>query len=628
MTTETTEQAARAERTTAERHPERGARHTVGSQRMFRPEIQGLRAVAVLLVVLYHVWLGRVSGGVDVFLMISAFLMTGQFVARHGRGERTRLARHWIHVFRRLLPAAAVTIAGTVLATVVFLPATRWSAVLEQGLASLAYAENWILQRDAVDYYAQDHALASPLQHFWSLSIQGQIFILFPLMFVALSAISRRLGLRYERLLEVVLGAVFLASLVYSIIDTAVNQSQAYFSLPARVWEFALGSLLALVIDRVRVRPLAAVLLGWAGVASIIACGLVLNVETAFPGAMALWPTLSAAAVVLAAQHGGRFGVHRPLASRPLRKLGDLSYGLYLWHWPVLVIALTWRDKERAGWLLGTASIVLSLVLAYLTIRFVDRPWRAWPWPELRLRNGFAAIAAGALVAILPIVSVEVSVASSSNAAEAQAEVNNPGAEVLAPGYSDQASPTAQLLPLAQNLPDDWFGLPSKCSADLKVPSSLAGNCEMNNAGTHASKTIVVVGDSHAEQWMSALEPVAEEHGWRVVSLLLGGCIYSPSVATSNAACNQFNASVSAYLAANAPSAVFMVGTVAAPSSSAETLTPGLEQIVAQLKAKGTETIAIRDNPRFTFNMADCVVRYGASSSHCSPALSSVLAPE
>ncbi|NUP74975.1 MAG: acyltransferase, partial [Sinomonas sp.] len=221
-----------------------------------------------------------------------------------------------------------------------------------------------------------------------------------------------------------------------------------------------------------------------------------------------------------------------------------------------------------------------------------------------------------------------VGVASSSNAAEAQAEVNNPGAEVLAPGYSDQASPTAQLLPLAQNLPDDWFGLPSKCSADLKVPSSLAGNCEMNNAGTHASKTIVVVGDSHAEQWMSALEPVAEEHGWRVVSLLLGGCIYSPSVATSNAACNQFNASVSAYLAANAPSAVFMVGTVAVPSSSAETLTPGLEQIVAQLKAKGTQTIAIRDNPRFTFNMADCVVRYGASSSQCSPALSSVLAPE
>ncbi|WP_415854334.1 acyltransferase family protein [Sinomonas sp. G460-2] len=628
MTTETTDLPTPAERTTAARHPGRGTEPSAAAPRKFRPEIQGLRAVAVLLVVLYHVWLGRVSGGVDVFLMISAFLMTGQFVARHRRGERTKLVKHWLHVFRRLMPAAVVTIAGTIAATVLFLPATRWSAVLQQGFASLAYAENWLLQSDAVNYYAQNHELASPFQHFWSLSIQGQIFILFPLLFVALGAIARRFRLRYERLLGYAFGAVFAASFIYSVIDTLVNQVQAYFSLPARVWEFALGSLLALVIDRVRIRPWIAVLIGWLGVASIVACGIVLNVETAFPGAIALWPTLSGAAVILAAQHGGRFGVHRFLASRPLRKLGDISYGLYLWHWPVLVIALTWRDEERAGWLLGTCAILLSLVLAWATIRFVDRPWRAWKWPEVRLRNGVVGVVACALVAIVPIAGVQATIQTKSSAAEAKADVNNPGAAVLVPGYTNQASPTAQLLPLAQNLPNDWYSPPSKCSADLKVPASIQGNCLMTNAGSSASKTIVVVGDSHAEQWTAALAPVAAQHGWRVVTILMGGCIYTPSVTAPNTACNKFNADVSAYLAANPPSAVFMVGTVASASSSAETLTPGLDQSVAALTAKGTEVVAIRDNPRYTFDMADCVVRNGASSAECNPSLSSVLAQQ
>jgi hypothetical protein len=150
----------------------------------------------------------------------------------------------------------------------------------------------------------------------------------------------------------------------------------------------------------------------------------------------------------------------------------------------------------------------------------------------------------------------------------------------------------------------------------------------MNAVAASEAKTIVVVGDSHAEQWMAALEPVAAQRGERVVSLLKGGCVYAPTTKSGNPDCDAFNASVAAYLAANPPGTVFMVGTVAAASSPAEVLSPGLDAVVAALTAKGSTVVALRDNPRFTFNMADCVARNGASSPKCSLPQSSLLAPK
>lgn len=151
----------------------RGSRGT-----RFRPEIQGLRSLAVLMVVSYHIWFGRVSGGVDVFLLISAFLMTLQFVSRYEESRPVSLVRHWLHLFWRLLPAVVVVLTGTLAATFVIVPRTRWTEIVNQAWASLFYVQNWLLQKQVVNYYAADHSLASPMQHFWSLSIQGQVFIL------------------------------------------------------------------------------------------------------------------------------------------------------------------------------------------------------------------------------------------------------------------------------------------------------------------------------------------------------------------------------------------------------------------------------------------------------------------
>ena len=369
-------QAVRRTRTSARRKP------------TFRPEVQGLRALAVLMVVTYHVWLGRVSGGVDVFLLISAFLLTLSFVRKVEAGTPLNLLRHWLHLFKRLLPAAVVVILGVLAGTWLILPQSRWPDVLDQAWASLLYRQNWLLADTAVDYYAQDHAGASPLQHFWSLSIQGQVFILWPLVFAGSALVwrllRRRCNTSYRAVLAAAFAAILAASLAFSIEQTATNQAYAYFDTRTRLWEFALGSLLALALPYLKPGKALRVMLGWAGLAAMVSCGLVLTVDRSFPGFVALWPTLAAAAIIVAGQSGSRFGVDRLLSWKPLVALGDNSYALYLWHWPVLVLALAATGDREPNLIQGLAIIGASMVLAVLTTRFVEKPLREWHWPQVR----------------------------------------------------------------------------------------------------------------------------------------------------------------------------------------------------------------------------------------------------
>lgn len=375
----------------------------------FRPEVQGLRALAVLMVATYHIWLGRVSGGVDVFLLISAFLLTLSFTRKLEGGRPLRLLQHWLHVFKRLLPAVVVVLLGVLTATWAFVPQSRWPDVLAEAWASLLYRQNWQLADSAVDYYAQNHSGASPLQHFWSLSIQGQVFILWPLIFAAVALLQPflakvlpgRKAVGHRSLLLMAFGAVFVASLVYSIDQTANNQSYAYFDTRTRLWEFALGSLLALALPYLKPGRKLRVVLGWGGLAAMLSCGLVLTVDRSFPGFVALWPTLAAAAVIVAGQSGSRIGADRFLASRPLVMVGDNSYALYLWHWPVLVFFLLVTETATPNLLQGLAIMAVSMILAVATTRFVERPMRRWEWPNVRSWRAAVVIAScGALLAL------------------------------------------------------------------------------------------------------------------------------------------------------------------------------------------------------------------------------------
>lgn len=598
----------------------RPVRTAAAPVRTFRPEVQGLRAVAVMMVVSYHIWLGRVSGGVDVFLMLSAFLLTGSFIRKLERGRPLALGGYWLHLFKRLLPAAVTVLLLTIAATFLLLPASIWPTVIEQAWASLFYVQNWLLAANSVDYYAARDA-ASPLQQFWSLSIQGQVFILWPLLFLAGRAITGPIQRRvpwvnHRTVMFGIFATIFLVSLVYSIAETLDNQAFAYFDTRARLFEFAFGSMLALIIDRIVPPRWLRVLLGWVGVVAMLACGFVLAVDRAFPGVVALWPVLAAAAIVVAGRTDSRFGVDRLLSSRLLVKLGDVSYALYLVHWPALIVFAMTTGDVSPGIGAGLALVGGSVALAWLITRFVERPIRASPKIEgRRLRAGAVIVVCLALVAV-PLTVAQQQLDSARAATADAGSTDYPGARALA----DPSVPVpddVDAIPALSALGDEFATLPERCD------EAVAGSVDLRTCGQTArpenpERTLYVVGDSHAQQWLPPVRAVAERNGWQVVSLLRGGCAFT--LAAGSGDCSDQNRAVLQTLIDVKPDAVVVVSTAASKTVAQDQIRPGFEAGVTALTDAGIEVIGLRDNPRFDFDIAACAGTKGADAPACNPA--------
>ncbi|MCC3277725.1 acyltransferase [Arthrobacter sp. zg-Y40] len=594
-------------------------------KRAYRPDIQGLRALAVLMVAVYHIWFNRVSGGVDVFLLISAFLLSLSFIRKAESGAGIRLGSYWLHVFKRLLPAAAVVLVGTLAATALFVPRYRWTEILAQAWTSLLYVQNWALAADSVDYYA-DNSSASPFQHFWSLSVQGQVFILWPLLFALCVLIARSVKLRFRTVVLMVFGCVFAVSLTFSVIETYTNQSFAYFDTRARLWEFAFGTLLALALPYLKPGKGLRVAAGWIGLAAILSGGFILDVQGQFPGFVALWPLAAAALIIVAGQTGSRFGADRLLSWGPLVRMGNMSYALYLWHWPVLVIYLISRGRDSAGPLSGAAVIAVSLVLAYLTTRLIERPLRRMDWAQRRPLNGVVVVAACAALVAVPVLSWQTSLRVQSENLLANADRNNPGAAALEPYYTFEGDPDAPLLPTPENVWREFAPLESRCSGQLAPDAeALEGyNCSEVVAPENPEKVIVAVGNSHVRQWLAALQPVAEERNWALIALIQGGCPFQGFLSEYADGCNDRNEAALEYISELKPDAVVTTATYALDGPPYEVFPEGFAEAAGDVLAQGTNLVGIRDNPRFSFDMGQCPEQFGNDAPECNPAYETV----
>ena len=589
-----------------------------------RYDLDGLRAFAIALVVAYHVWVGRVSGGVDVFLLLSAFFMTGSLVRKAERGK-IGLGAYWVNRFWRLVPVAALTIVGVLVGTLLLLPSSTWQSIWDQAWASLFYFQNVELASNAVDYYARGVNEVSPLLHFWSLSVQGQIFIIWPLLLLACWGIARRMKWRVRSVALVVFSVVFVASFAYSVWFTATSQTTAYYSTAARMWEFAIGSLVALIpLHRSLPRPIAE-LLGWGGVTALLVCGMVIDVSGGFPGYLALWPVLAAVAVIVGgATPGTTFG--SVLGSRFMRWLGTFAYPLYLVHWPLLVFFMITTETARPDLLQGAVIVGISIALAIMIRYSVDKPLQAIRFER---RNAWAG--ALALVATVSMVAVPLlqwqnlegqradAIVAAAEQAAAETQVNLRASE----GALDSAT----LLPIGSQMNEEWVALNEACTADYRPAGADAAEQCSQTIISADSPTLVIVGDSHAQQWMAVFAPLAEANGYNIVALLRGGCAFAlDEWAGGSEECDRWRLQVIDYIQQTEPDVLVSVGSRAQAADAEDRLLDGIERTLVQVEDAVGDIILIRDNPRYIDNILDCVHQNLADGLACAAPLDEKLA--
>ena len=516
------------------------ADRTTAAANRFRPEIQGLRTIAVLGVVLYHLWPTRLPGGfvgVDIFFVVSGYLISSHLFRELESRSRIRFLNFWGRRIRRLLPVALFVLAVSLVAVFIWAPATMWESTARQVAASAFYVENWVLASDAVDYSAM-HDGSTVATHYWSLSVEEQFYVFWPLILVALFALAPYLrkaslrrastgrgGLRSGSPKTVLiwgLSVLGLLSLGYSVYITSVDSAAAYFVTPARVWEFAAGALVALVTFGRMPSDLIRAALSWLGLAMIAAALLTFSASTPFPGYTALLPVVGTALVLMFCGPSGRFGPGRLLSLKPMTFLGDVSYSTYLWHWPLIVV-LPFVLGHDLGTVSRIAILVASIALAWVTKVLLEDPLRTGRL--LRTNPRTYVFAGGAMLAVAAMCVALVLVPTGSIPLDAAARSQpcyGPGA--LNP-YNKCSSVTGTDAPNpspAQVASENHHPHYPGCQADYQ--GSELVSCTLGASAKDAVATVAIVGDSHSVAWFPAMEALAKTHHWRVETYAKASC--------------------------------------------------------------------------------------------------------
>ncbi len=464
-------------------------------EKRFRPELEGVRTVAALLVAIYHIWIGAVSGGVDVFFIVSGYLITTSLVSRMEREGRIHFLEYWLGLARRLFPLAFTVLLVVVAGSILLLPESQWKQIIGEVVASGTYTQNWYLATNAVDYLGQTNQ-ASPLQHFWALSIQGQFYLVWPFVILLSFWLARKVWKTPQRkTLLGILVAVFTLSMVYSIYRTTVEQPWAYFDTFARAWEFSLGGILALLLPYLRFSKGVGSVLGWLGLSIICLTGILLPVSTVFPGYAALLPTGGVILIIIAAENGSRFGAEKLLNSRPFQAFGSISYGFYLWHWPLLIFYYAGTGAERISFLPGLGIIVTAALLAWVSVKGMETPIR-----KMSVKTSKKKL-------LLTLAMFTVVVMGSNTAwgyyvhqkgEEGYSLTDYPGARAVsegiipAKGKAPAPSPTV----VKEDLPD-FYGK-EDCFSNME--DDRVTKCSMGDT-KNPEHTIALVGGSHSGHW-------------------------------------------------------------------------------------------------------------------------------
>ena len=561
----------------------------------FRPDIEGMRGIAVLLVVLFHSGVPGFGGGfigVDVFFALSGYLITAIILNEITKRGKLSFRNFYARRARRLLPAAGVVVVSTLVLLLLLYSPVELAKYASWASYTSLYASNFMFMRDASNYFASD-VTKNPYLHTWSLAVEEQFYLFWPAL-IALTLMATK----SKRQLALVLTALSATSLAICIWITNYRAPWAFFSLPTRAWEFGLGGLGCMVsAEYLARRKTQAAITGWSGFAAVMAGSLLFTSQTAFPGFSAALPVLGTITVLLAYFSGVRWGPIALLEIGPLQYLGRLSYSWYLWHWPILLLA--GLEFPKINWPGKLLAAVAALALAHITFITLEKPVRFHPF--LVARAGLS-LGLAPLVAILGVI-----------------------ASVLAQGVARHelaSEPQASFWAAANDRRVLFDAHCLTASGGTRLAECTYGDPTSDTA-------ILLFGDSHAEHWFPALNRIALENHWRLLTLLKASCpaaevtTFNTNLKREDTECAVWRTAALARIASLHPYAVVLSesdqpvaepGRVRLHSVSSEDWERGLRSTLSYLDSHDLKTFLIADVPRPEFDVPTCLSRAAARS--------------
>ncbi|WP_100345681.1 acyltransferase family protein [Compostimonas suwonensis] len=590
----------------------------------FRSDIQGLRAFAVGFVVLYHGGLPFLPGGyvgVDIFFVISGFLITNHLISSLSADGRISFASFYAKRARRILPASFVVLIVSLVLGLLLLPALQREALLKGALATALYVPNLLFAANGTDYLAD--TTPSLFQHYWSLGVEEQFYLIWP----ALLVVGFLSAKRSKRSLFWIILVLVIVSFAACVFLTTSSQPWAFFSLPTRAWELGVGGLVAFLIGSnavKRLQPVAAVG-GWIGLGGIIAVGLFFTETTPFPSYTAAFPVLATALVIACGSLENKLGPSRLLGLRPLVFVGTISYSLYLVHWPLLIIPeqMNGQGKELPLW----ASLGLNFLavpIAYCLYRWIETP-------GMKLKPLISHTPRTTLLAVAATSVLIAGISATGLLTFAKAPIDS--GTVAAP-VGITINPTFTTF-----VPSNMS--PSLVASSSDNPSIYASGCHAESARTQpigcefgssdAPMFVALFGDSHAAQWFPALLQLADEG---LIHLRVDTKSSCPSVdvrkevrGTNYVACDVWRTTVIAELNEERPDLVIMSNFARSDGlSSIDTSewSDGLARTIDSLD--GAKRVAVvQDTPLFVSTPALCLSAHTKDALACASPRSSAI---
>ena len=578
--------------------------------RLFHTDIEGLRAIAVFAVVAFHAGVPGFSGGfvgVDVFFVISGYLITGLLVREAQLTGKINFKAFYARRARRILPAASVALIATAVATWLILSPLAVYRAMQDIVSAALYFANWHFIGQGTDYLAASTD-ESVVLHFWSLGVEEQFYIFWPLLVLLAFGIARQFPLHSTRVVGIVLGAATLISFIYSLHITATNPGLAYMATTTRAWQFGVGGMLALIthwiISRRSRQPALARLgwgVGWIGVAALIYSVIEFNDKTAFPGWAAVVPTVGTAMVIAGGLLWGttHTSIGAVLSWKPLRFIGRVSFSWYLLHWPVLILAEA--KLGQLSWEVRSLLMVGALGLAILSYYLVEKPIMLWTLVRKRMSSAIA------LGVVCMIVSLSLALGLGTTVAKAMAATADFTAAEASFESVFLTKDGQQSGPVTPTPFDAINDLPRPDGCIAVDEAKLEFPCTVGNKG---GKEVVLFGDSHAHQWLDAIAPIALARGWHLTVLAKTGCpVALLSVGGDDAStgyCRDFRANSIAQIVADKPELV-LFASYASYTREVQEMDDAWATSLAKLRKSGSQFVYIRDTPKPTADVPACV---------------------